>query len=66
MKLVDPNWGSGIVGHCWATAKTTMKCVFNVGKTMPLTTHLGMFIPPIYGDLGECVLLFYPHYSTFQ
>ena len=33
----------------------------HVGKTMPSTTHLRMgTIPPIYGDLGDGLLMFLP------
>ena len=35
----------------------------NVGKT--IINHPfgnGLFIPPVYGDVGDVVLLFYPHY----
>ena len=37
--------------------------IINVGKTMSYTTHLGM-VYTTYGDFGDDLLLFYPHYSN--
>ena len=37
----------------------------NVRKNKNKRLIWELFIPPIYGDLGDVVLVFYPHYITF-
>ena len=56
---------SGVMNQEWIQSDIR----YNVGKTITKTTHLGMvhtcsynLVMDISGDLGDGLLLFYPHY----